>query len=58
MKSIWEDRDDRIVIVNDLWKNVPERMAEIGCCLSLHTHIYMIDERRLEEGYGIKTAAS
>ena len=57
-KDLWNDRADRIIIINDLAKNVPWQLAEIGCCLSLHTHIYMTDARRLEEGYGIKTKAS
>ena len=39
-QSIWEDRADRIVIVNDNDKNVPEQLAAIGCCLSLHAHVY------------------
>lgn len=28
------------MIVNDVDKQVPEQMTEIGCCLSLHTHVY------------------
>lgn len=56
--NMWEDRSDRIVFANDLGKVLPAQLAEIGCCLSLHTHIYTTDERRLEEGFGIETDAS
>ncbi len=39
-RGIWEVSPNRIVIVNDNSKEVPEQLAEIGCCLSLHTHVY------------------
>ncbi len=38
--GIWEISPGRIIIVNDVDKEVPEQLAEIGCCLSLHTHVY------------------
>lgn len=51
-QSIWEDRADRIVIVNDNDKNVPEQLAAIGCCLSLHEHIYNHSSAE-EDWYGL-----
>lgn len=56
-KDIWKYNDKRIIIANDVAKQVPEKLAEIGCCLSLHTHIYTVDERRFEN-WGIKFDAA
>ncbi len=39
----------RIFIANDVAKQVPERLAEIGCALSLHNHIYSVDNSRFPE---------
>ncbi len=50
--GIWEVSPQRIVIVNDNGKEPPEQMAEIGCCLSLHTHVYN-HSRAEEEWYGL-----
>ncbi len=47
--DIWTYNPDRIVIVNDVWKQLPDKMAEIGCCISLHTHIYTVDGNRLKD---------
>jgi hypothetical protein len=46
-QAIWKYNTERIVIVNDVYRNPPERLASIGCCLSLHTHISTADERCL-----------
>lgn len=43
IQSIWSFNPDRIVIVNDLGKQIPEQLAELGACISLHTHIYTVD---------------
>lgn len=56
-KNIWSYNPKRIVIVNDVWKQVPEQLAKIGCCISLHNHIYTVDERRLRHNYKIETDA-
>lgn len=56
-QAIWSDNPDRIVIVNDVWKQIPEQLAAIGCDLSLHTHIYTVSEDRLEN-WGVKFDAS
>jgi hypothetical protein len=56
-KNIWTYNPERIVIANDLSKQLPEKMAEIGCCLSLHTHIYAVDENRLRD-FGIENDAT
>ncbi|MGN0505344.1 MAG: cellulase family glycosylhydrolase [Lachnospiraceae bacterium] len=53
-KGMWEDRPDRIVIVNDNGKEVPEKLAAIGCCLSLHNHIYSVGENWLGSPQGLK----
>lgn len=53
-QSIWADRADRIVIVNDNDKNVPEQLAAIGCCLSLHTHVYAVGESYFGEPQGLE----
>ncbi len=49
VKSIWEASPDRILIVNDVGRQVPEQLAALGCCLSLHSHIYTVDSSRLED---------
>ena len=48
-QDIWTYNNDRIIIVNDVWRNVPEQLAALGCCLSLHNHIFTVDSRRLED---------
>lgn len=50
-----KDRADRVIIAEDLDKKVPEKLAEMGCCLSLHTHVYYVDNRRAMEEWGIDT---
>ncbi|KXL52905.1 cellulase (glycosyl hydrolase family 5) [Anaerotignum neopropionicum] len=51
-QRIWSHNPNRIVIANDAWKQVPEQLASLGCCLSYHSHIYTLDKRTLE-GFGI-----
>lgn len=41
-KAIWDYNPERIVIVNDLGHCPPEKLAQIGCCISLHNHIYSL----------------
>lgn len=43
-QTIWSHNADRIVIVNDVWKQVPALLAKLGCCISLHTHINSLDD--------------
>ncbi|MDD4844671.1 MAG: cellulase family glycosylhydrolase [Anaerotignum sp.] len=48
-QSIWSHNPNRIIIANDAWKQVPEQLAALGCCLSYHSHIYTLDKRNLED---------
>ena len=48
-QNIWTYNKDRILIVNDVYHDVPEELAAMGCCLSLHNHIYTVDSRRLAD---------
>jgi beta-glucosidase/6-phospho-beta-glucosidase/beta-galactosidase len=48
VKSMWKASPHRILIVSDVAKQVPEQMAALGCCLSLHNHIYTVDSSRLD----------
>lgn len=57
VQDLWLDNENRIIIVNDVGKQIPVELAKIGCDLSLHTHIYTVDESRLEE-WGVKFDAS
>ena len=47
IQSIWSFNPNRIVIVNDVGKQIPEQLAELGACISLHTHIYTVDSGRI-----------
>ncbi len=51
--SMFEDRSDRIVFAMDIVKLVPEGLAEIGCCLSLHNHIYPINAQYFMNTYSV-----
>ncbi len=51
--SMFEDRNDRIVFAMDIMKLVPERLAQIGCCLSLHNHIYPISSQFFKDTYSV-----
>ena len=48
VKTLKEIDDTRILIVNDVYKQVPERLAAAGCALSLHDHIYTVEASILE----------
>ncbi len=52
-QSMWTYDSSKILIVNDLFKRVPEKLAEIGCCLSLHNHFYPINAEMLKNWYGM-----
>ena len=47
-ETIWSHNQERIVIVNDVWRAVPEQLAKIGCCISMHNHIFTLDPDSLE----------
>lgn len=48
-KAIWAVSPRRILIANDLAKQLPERLAQAGLCLSLHNHIYTIDSQSMPQ---------
>jgi hypothetical protein len=52
-KAMWKYNPDRILIANDLGKGLPSGLAAIGCCLSLHSHIYLVDGQRLHDLTGL-----
>lgn len=52
-QKIWSYTPDRIVIVNDIARIVPKPLAEMGCCIALHNHIYSLDGSNLEV-YGVE----
>lgn len=52
-ETIWSYTPDRIVIVNDLQHTVPKKLAEMGCCISLHNHIYSINGRPIKDMFGV-----
>ena len=52
-EKIWSYTPDRIVIVNDSQRVVPEPLAEMGCCISLHAHIYTLDGNPITEIPGV-----
>lgn len=47
VKSMWEASPKRIIVVDDVNKQVPEGMAKLGCCLSLHNSTYTVDTKTL-----------
>jgi len=47
VKDIKAVSSDRILIANDVSRQVPEQLAALGCALSLHNHIYTVDSSRL-----------
>lgn len=47
-ERIWSYTPDRIVIANDCGRAVPKEMAELGCCISLHAHIYTLEGEQVE----------
>ena len=52
VEMIWSYTPDRIVIVNDSARVLPRPLAELGCCISLHNHVYSLDGSNLEP-YGV-----
>ncbi|GAB6109798.1 cellulase family glycosylhydrolase [Fusibacter bizertensis] len=57
VEDLWQDNPERILIVSDVGKQIPEELAAIGCDLSMHTHIYTVSEERLDN-WGIKFDAT
>lgn len=49
IQSMWQASPDRILVVNDVWRQVPEQLAALGVSLSLHNHIFTVDSRRLPD---------
>ena len=43
LRAIWEVSPQRIVIVNDVGKQIPEELAKMGACISLHNGIATVD---------------
>lgn len=52
-KAMWASNPERLLIVNDVWKKIPEQLAAIGCSISLHTHIYSVNGSQLSETFGL-----
>lgn len=50
VKEIFAVSPERILIVNDVYKMVPEELAKLGCSLSLHNHNYFVSKEYLENG--------
>jgi len=44
----------RILIANDVAKQIPERLAKAGCALSLHDHVYAVNGYMVQENFGIE----
>ena len=53
-KSMWKHNPDRILIANDMWHQVPTGLAKIGCCLSLHNHIYFVNSDEIQNMTNVK----
>ena len=47
VQSMWRVSPNRVLVANDVWKQVPEQLAALGVSLSLHNHIYTVDSTRL-----------
>ena len=43
LRAMWEVSPQRILIVNDVSKQIPEELAKMGACISLHNGISMVD---------------
>lgn len=43
-QKIWEYNPSRIIIADDVFSRPPVEMAQLGCCISLHEHIYTLGE--------------
>ena len=53
-KDIWKYNDRRIVVAPSVWGKVPEQLAAMGCCISLHQHIYQVNTQNMKDWYGIE----
>lgn len=52
VESLHSIDPDRILIVNDVSKQIPEKLAAAGCALSLHTHIYAVNGEQIRDSLG------
>ncbi len=52
-QSMWEYNDSRLLIAMDMGKGLPAALAEIGCALSLHNHVYSVSSANMMDYYGI-----
>jgi len=48
LQAIWEASPQRIVIVNDVSKQIPENLAKMGACISLHNGICTVDGLKVD----------
>jgi hypothetical protein len=55
-KAMWKHNPDHIIIASDLGKQLPRGLAAIGCCLSLHAHIYFVNSECVKDVTGLKVA--
>lgn len=39
-KSIWKHNPNRIIIINDACRSIPEKLMAMGCCISFHDYLY------------------
>ncbi len=53
-QGMWEYNSSRLLIAMDLNKKVPTKLAEIGCALSLHNHVYEINPQNMKDFYGLE----
>ncbi len=53
-KAMWKYNPQRILIASDLGKQMPKGLAAIGCCLSLHDHIYFVNAQTFFDRTGLK----
>ncbi len=53
VQSLHAIDDTRILIANDVAKQIPERLAQAGCALSLHNHVYAVNGDMVKENFGI-----
>lgn len=52
-QAMWKHNSHRLLIAMDMAKEVPEKLAQLGCALSLHTHVYSVNAKNLMDAYGI-----
>lgn len=39
-ESVWKHNPDRVIIINDACKNIPEKLMAMGCCVSFHDYLH------------------